>query len=138
MSKVSIGWGKPAVYYRKLTDTSWKKVPDIVESSYQLTPTKGDKKTANVEGGEAEAVRHNANSYELAYALRLAAEREMHIEHTNGIVQDEYAICVVPENANVPGPYIDRSEVSVEDPMNADEGSNWVYTHSCLKPASGG
>lgn len=136
--KLSIGWGKPNIFYRKVSDSFWKKVPDVVEDSYQLTPTKGDKKTANVEGGEAEAVKHKANSYEAAYALRLAAEREMHIDHTNGLVDDEYALCVIPEDANVPGPYIERSEVSVEDPMNAGDGSNWTYTHSCLKPVSGG
>ena len=133
-----IAWGKPGIYIRKVTDPRWIKIPTPVKDSTQLTPTKGDKTEAQVEGGEAEAVRHNANSYELAYALRLAAGRTMPIPHVNGIVSDEYAVVVVPENASVPGPYIERSEVTVEDPINAADGSNWLHTHSCLIPVSGG
>ena len=136
---LTIGWGKPAVYVKNISTTggAWTKLPDAVEDSVQLTPTKGDKVEATIEGGAPEAVKYKRSTYELAYAIRNAAERDMPIEHEDGVVQDEYAVVVVPENAAAPGCYIERSAVSVEDPFNAADGSNWTYTHSALTPSAG-
>lgn len=136
---LTIGWGKPAIYVKKTSGSggTWEKMPDAVEDSVQLTPTKGDKMEATIEGGAPEAVKYKRSTYELAYAIRNAAERDMPIEHEDGVVSDEYAVVVVPENPAAPGCYIERSSVSVEDPFNAADGSNWTYTHSVLTPETG-
>lgn len=136
---LTISWGKPGIYVKNISGSngSWEQVPDAVEDSVQLTPTKGDKVEATIEGGAPEAVKYKRSTYELAYAIRNAAERSMPIEHVDGVVQDEYAVVVVPENPAAPGCYIERSAVSVEDPFNAADGSNWTYTHSALTPSSG-
>lgn len=136
---LTIGWGKPTLYVKDISTSggTWTKLPDAVEDSVQLTPTKGDKVEATIEGGAPEAVKNKRSKYELAYAIRNAAERDMPIEHEDGVVQNEYAVVLVPENAKAPGCYIERSAVSVEDPFNAADGSNWIYTHSVLTPSSG-
>lgn len=136
---LTIGWGKPTIYVKDISTSggTWTKLPDAVEDSVQLTPTKGDKVEATIEGGAPEAVKYKRSTYELAYGIRNAAERDMPIEHEDGVVQNEYAVVVVPENPKAPGCYIERSAVSVEDPFNAADGSNWIYTHSVLTPTSG-
>lgn len=135
-----IGWGNPSIYYMDLDAVTpvWKKMPNCVEDSVQLTPTRGDKLEARIEGGAPEAVKYQQSAYELAYAVRVAKERAaMPIEHVDGNVAHEYAIVVVPEDPTVPGFYIERSAVSVEDPFNANDGSNWTYHHDVLTPSSG-
>lgn len=135
---LTIAWGKPSIYVKNITSSgSWEKLPDAVEDSVQLTPTKGDKLEATIEGGAPEAVKYKKSTYEFAYGIRSAAERDMPIEHEDGVVSDEYAVVLVPDNPASPGFYIERSAVSVEDPFNASDGSNWTYTHTALTPESG-
>lgn len=132
-------WGKPDIYIKNLdADTpAWKKIDTPVEDSTQLTPTKGDVLEAKIEGGEVEASKQKANSYELAYAIRYLAGRTMPMEHTNGVVNGHYAVALIPEDPTAPGFCIQNSTVSAEDPYNCADGTNWTYTHKVLKPASG-
>lgn len=136
-SKKTIGWGKPAVYYRKTSEVNFKKAPDIAEGTTQLNTTQGDKLEARVEGGDAEAVKYKSGTSELVYGYRVAAETTRHIPHTNGVVADEYVVVVVPENAAAPGLYIEHSAVTVEDSFSADDGFIVTYTHTALAATSG-
>ena len=64
-----LSWGKPTIEFGKCgangaAPTTWTKLAyDPVESSTKLTPTKGEKKEAKVEGGENEAVKYARNTY---------------------------------------------------------------------------
>lgn len=137
---MAIGWGKPTIFIKNLSkeNAKWFKVPTPTQDSVQLTPTKGDKKEAKLEGGDNEDVKYGKNNYELSYQIRLATGKKMPIQHDEGIVEDEYAVAVQPENPEVPSGFIiDKSRVSVEDPFSSDEGGEWTFTHDALKPEKG-
>lgn len=136
---MAIGWGKPRIFIKNLSDTGgkWIEIPTPTEGSVQLTPTKGDRKEAKLEGGDNEDVKFGKNNYEFVYQIRIADNKTMPIQHDEGIVLDEYAVALQPENPNVPGFIIDKSRVSVEDPWSSEEGGEWTYTHDALKPDKG-
>lgn len=137
----TIGWGKPKYLLVKDLDATtpkWVKVPTPVENSTQLTPTKGSKQEAKIEGGENEDVRYGANNYALAYQVRRAKNKTMPIKHVDGVVAHNYAAIVVPEDDSVPSAcYIAKSAVSVEDAFSTQEGGTDLYTHDVTKPDDG-
>lgn len=134
-----LAWGKPRIFVKDLDEASakWKEVPTPVENSTQLTPTKGDKKEAKLEGGENEDVRYSKNTYALAYQIRVAKGKIMPFEHDDGIIAHNFAVAVQPEDPTVPGIMIDKSTVSAEDNFTTEEGGSITYTHDALKPAEG-
>lgn len=135
-----IGWGKPRIFIKDLDAApaaSWEEVPTPVENSTQLTPTKGDKVEAKLEGGANEDVRYAKNTYALAYRIRFAKGKVMPFEHNDGIVEHNYAVAVQPEDPAVPGIMIDKSVVSTEDGFSTEEGGYITYTHDALQPTTG-
>lgn len=65
---MELSWGKCTIKIGKLQSSgeapsSWIDIPTPVENSTKLTPTKGAKKEAKIEGGENEAVKYAANTY---------------------------------------------------------------------------
>lgn len=137
----TIGWGKPRIFIKDLDSEpagTWKEVPTPVENSTQLTPTKGDKQEAKLEGGANEDVRYAKNTYALAYQIRIAKGKTMPFEHDDGIVAHQYAVAVQPEDPLVPGIMIDKSTVSAEDNFTTEEGGSITYTHDALQPETGG
>lgn len=136
---MAIGWGKPRIMIKELgnPNAKWMEVPTPVEDSVQLTPTKGDKKEAKLEGGDNEDVKYGKNNYELLYGIRVADNKTMPIKHDEGYVAAEYSVALQPENPKVSGFIIDRSAVSVEDPFTTSEGGVWTYAHDALKPEKG-
>lgn len=134
-----IGWGLCTVIIRDLdtADAPWLVLPTPKEDSTQLTPTKGDKKEATVEGGEAEDVIYGKNKYVLAYTIRRNTTRKKPMHDEDGVIEHRYAVFVQPNNPNVPGPKIDLSVASLEDPFDTTDGGQLTYNHDALKPASG-
>lgn len=134
-----IGWGKCSIIVKDLDaeNSKWIKLPTPKEDSTQLTPTKGEKKEATTEGGENEDVKYGKNKYELAYTIRRNTERKKPFTDVDGVVAHRYAVFVQPENINVPGPKLDLTVVTLEDPFDTTDGGQLTYTHDALKPASG-
>lgn len=138
-----LSWGKPTIEFGKCgvngaNPTVWTKLPyDPVENSTKLTPTKGEKKEAKVEGGENEAVKYSKNTYLFEFEIRAALGRAKPIEDQDGVVDGEYAFRVTPEDPACEGFLIERSTVSVEDTFDTAEGKKWKYSADVLKPASG-
>ena len=136
----NIGWGKAGIYLCDLDveNSEWIQAPTPVENSINLTPTKGSKQEAKLEGGENEDVRYGANNYALAYQIRRAKNKEMPIKHIDGIVAHNYGVIVVPADDKVPSAcYIERSVVSVEDAFSTQEGGTDLYTLDAVKPDDG-
>lgn len=131
-----VGWGKPDTYVKDLEaeNPEWILTPPAVENSTQLTPTKGTKKEATIEGGDNEDVLYGANNYALAYQIRRTSNKEMPIRHDDGVVDHHYAVVVIPRNRTAPGPYIAESAVSVEDAFSTEEGGTDLYTHDAVLP----
>lgn len=133
----TIGWGKPGIYIRKVADKLFKKVADAVEGTAQLTFSDGDKMEARVEGGQVEAVKYKAGSYEFEYGIREAAETVQLIDHVDGVVEDAYVVAVIPENPAAPGIFIECSEVTVSTNYTAEDGMTTTYKHAAMKAANG-
>ena len=132
-------WGKPKLFIKDLgtLGAKWKKLPTPVENSTQLTPQKGEKMEAPIEGGENEAVKYKRSKYELAYGIRMAKNRKPPVPATDGVVKNEYAVLLQPEDPSTNGFYIERTAVSYEDPFNAADGGIWNVLHDALSPESG-
>ena len=134
-----IGWGMCTVIIKDLdvAGAKWLVLATPKENSTTLTPTKGDKKEATIEGGENEDVKYGKNKYALVYTIRRNTDRKKPMKDVDGIVEHRYAVFVQPENYKVPGPKIDLSVVSLEDPFDTTDGGQLTYTHDALKPTSG-
>lgn len=138
-----LSWGKPTIEFGKCgvdgaAPTKWEKLAyDPVENSTKLTPTKGTKKEAKVEGGENEAVKYGKNTYAFEFEVRSAKGRTKPIPDEDGVVEGEYAFRLTPEDKECEGFLIERSVVSVEDTFDTENGKKWKYTVDVLKPATG-
>lgn len=138
-----LSWGKPTIEFGECgangaAPATWKKLAyDPVENSTKLTPTKGEKKEAKVEGGENEAVKYAKNTFVFEFEVRAAKGRTKPIEDSDGVVDGEYAVRLTPEDTTVEGILIDKATVSVEETFDTAEGKKWKYTFDVLKPASG-
>lgn len=138
MEQLILSWGRCSIYTKKAGETTWELEATPVEDSTQLTPTAQDAIEAPVEGGELEARRAKANKYELVYQLRVAPGRSENITHVNGVVSDEYAVAVVPEDSTAKGIMMDRASVNVLDNQySASAGLVDEYHFNGLKPTSG-
>lgn len=138
-----LSWGKPKIEFGKCgingaNPSVWTVLPyDPVENSTKLTPTKGEKKEAKVEGGENEAVKYAKNTYAFEFEVRSALGRSKPIEDSDGVIEGEYAFRITPEDAACEGILIDRSVVSMEETFDTAEGKKWKYTVDVLKPTTG-
>lgn len=139
---MELSWGKPTIKIGKLGDggkapSSWIDIPTPVENSTKLTPTKGAKKEAKIEGGENEAVKYAANTYTFEFEIRAGKGRAKPVEDVDGVISGEYAVKLQPEDPTVEGIVIDRSTMSMEETFDTDNGKKWKYTFDVLKPAIG-
>ena len=134
---ITIGWGKPKIEVKKAGESTWEEFATPVEDTTQLETTQGDKLEATVEGGENEAVKYKANTYQLTFNVRQAPERTDPIADVDGVVADEYAVRVTPENATAIGITIDRAAVNVQTTFSSADGLVKVYTFDVLKPTTG-
>lgn len=139
---MELSWGKPVIKIGKLGDggkapISWIDIPTPVENSTKLTPTKGAKKEAKIEGGENEAVKYAANTYTFEFELRAGKGRAKPVEDIDGIISGEYAVKLQPEDPTVEGIVIDRSVMSMEETFDTENGKKWKYTFDVLKPSTG-
>nr|DAO60044.1 MAG TPA: hypothetical protein [Bacteriophage sp.] len=139
---MELSWGKPTIKIGKLGDggkapSSWIDIPTPVENSTKLTPTKGTKREAKIEGGENEAVKYTANTYTFEFELRAGKGRAKPVDDVDGIISGEYAVRLQPEDPTVEGIVIDRSTMSMEETFDTENGKKWKYTFDVLKPATG-
>jgi hypothetical protein len=136
-----LSWGKPKLVARKITGKntygSFINFYTPVESSTQLTTTKGTKTEAKIEGGENEAVRYARSTYALAFTIRGAKDRKKPIADSDGLVTGEYQLFLAAEDETCPGLVMLRATVSVEEAYTAADGITWIYTFDAVKPTDG-
>lgn len=135
-------WGKPTIEIGLIgangaAPTDWIKLDIPVENSTKLTSAKGDKKEAKEEGGGVVAVRYGENNYTLEFELYAKGDNEKPIPEVNGVITQEYAVRITPENASLPGKQLDLVHFSIEDTFDAENGEKWKYTGDVLKPTLG-
>ena len=59
------------------------------------------------------------------------------IEDEDGVVVDNYAVRLTPEDETLEGFIIEKSSVSVEKNWSSEDGETLKYTFEALKPATG-
>lgn len=142
---MELAWGKNRHWLNKLTNgepsETYIEIPTPADGTFQLNPTKGDKKEAIIEGGDVEAVKYNKNKHAVEFEIRQGNEdgtpRKKPIEDEDGVIPGEYRYINQPENPDVEGIVIDRCVVSCEDSLNMTDGGRWKYTIDALKPKTG-
>lgn len=137
-------WGKPKLEIIKLVDgeipsssPQWTELDNPVQDSTQLNTTEGDTTDANGEGGELVDSYVRASTYQLVFQLFNKRDAEKPIEDSDGVILDEYAIRLTPEDDTLPGFMLPRCRVSVIDTYTAADGERWQYTFRALKPKTG-
>ena len=138
-----ITWGKPKIEIAKYEDGAlpqspvWKEIPTPKENTTTLTSEKGDKKEAKVEGGELVDVKVGKNKYTFEFELYKTRGMVLPIEDEDGVVVDNYAVRLTPEDETLEGFIIEKSSVSVEKNWSSEDGETLKYTFEALKPATG-
>jgi len=138
---MKLSWGKPIIEVAKIASGvigTYQAVPTPVEDSSKLTPTAGGKQDAPVEGGDLEDVKYGKNQYAFEFEVRKAKDRDMPIAHNDGVILDEYAFRLTPEDPSVPGFQFPRGRFHVEDSWDAKNGEKWKYILDALIPYDGG
>jgi hypothetical protein len=161
----TISWGKPKIFvapsgakvYKSngtlpstydATNTPWQLLQTPVEDSTQLSGTQGDKTEAKIEGGEAEATKYNAATFELAMNVRMALDTGNAYRYLpdclyekiggtgtnannpdhNKFVTTNVAILLIPEAEDAPGFYCPDASVSIMETYTAADGAMWEIT----------
>ncbi|MEG1289749.1 MAG: BACON domain-containing protein [Bacteroidales bacterium] len=138
-----LSWGKPTVEFTKSNDgapatgATWAQFSDIKENTSKLTPTKGNKTEATVEGGDVVDSRSSKNKYAFECEVFVKKGDTRPIEDEDGVVTDNYAMRLTPEDAATEGFAIDNSTVSVGESWTSADGKMLKYTFDALKPKTG-
>ncbi len=130
-----LAWGKPVIEIAPITDGTigtYVELDTPVENTSKLTTTKGTKLEAKQEGGEVVDAKYQANSYSFECELFAKNGSSKPISDTNGVVASAYAIRLTPEDSSLTGWIMYKTNVSVEDTWDAQNGGKWKYTFEGL------
>ena len=135
-------WGKPKIEIGVLgvggiAPTIWTLLDNPVENTAKLNAEAGDKKEAKGEGGDLVDTRTGKNKYTFEYELFAKKGLSKPIEDDDGVVLDNYAIRLTPEDPTLGGFILDKTSVSVVETWDSENGSKWKYTHNALTPKEG-
>lgn len=144
-----ISWGKPTIYVapsgKKPGDNEFAflKLSTPVEDSTELTGNQGDKTEATIEGGEAEATKFKAATFELAMKVRMALDTgdvyrylpdvfykvgDHNTPNHNEYTANNIAVVLIPEDEKAPGFFCPDCSVSIMETYTAADGAMWEIT----------
>ncbi len=138
-----LSWGKPTLEIVKLVDgeipasPTWVQLDVPVENSTKMNVEKGERKEAKEEGGGIVAVKIGKNKYSLEFELYAKGGATKPILDDDGVILDNYAIRLTPENTAMDGFLMENTSVSVEDTWDSENGGKWKYTFQGLQPKDG-
>lgn len=140
-----LSWGKPTVEFTKSVNgapatepsASWTAFPEIKEDTAKLTTTEGTKKEATEEGGDVVDTRRGKNKYVFELEIFVKKGDEKPIEDEDGVIVDNYAVRLTPEDEECEGFLIENATVSVTESWSSADGKLWKYTFDAKKPKTG-
>lgn len=138
-----LSWGKCKIETTTSTNGapassgSWTAIDTPKEDTTKITPTAGTEKTATEEGGELVDVRYGKNTYTLEFDLFVKKGIERPFKDNDGLISDEYAFRIIPEDETCEGAQIDRAVVRCDESYSTADGKLLHYVARCLKPATG-
>lgn len=135
-----LNWGEPTIEFAKLTSDSpgeFTSFGEIVQGTTALETTEGDETEALDEGGAVVDSRKDKNRYSLTFTLFVKRGDTRPIDDNDGVITDNYAVRLTPEDDTLPGFIMDKCSVSVVETWTAADGSRLTYTFRGLKPKTG-
>lgn len=147
MAKIT--WGKPGIFITKLGPTEthpsnsavWTDISNnykVKEGSTQLSTTAGDKTEAKEEGGAVVDTKHGKATYSLSFVIyHYGSTFEKPIPDNDGVILDNYALRLIPEDSTLPGFIFENASVSSSDNFTAADGTITTYTFDALVPTTG-
>lgn len=140
-----LSWGKPKVEFTKSVNgevptspaPTWTEFPEIKEDTAKLTTTEGTKKEATEEGGDVVDTRKGKNKYSFELEIFVKKGDEKPIDDEDGVILDNYAVRLTPEDEECEGFLIENATVSVTESWSSADGKLWKYTFDAKKPKTG-
>ena len=139
----TINWGAPQLEICKLengvlpSSPSWIKLDTPAEGTVSLETTEGEKTEALDEAGAVVDTRKKKNKFSLKFSLFEKKGKEKPIEDEDGLITDNYAIRLTPEDKTTYGFILKKCAVSFQYTFSAADGGRWVYTFDALVPEEG-
>ncbi len=140
-----ISWGKPTILVGAANPTTgatsyvFYKLSTPAEDTTNLTATQGDKTEAKIEGGEAEATKYKAATFELTMNVRMAKNRVLPTPMLSGSAYaSSVSIALIPEDATAPGFFCPDCSLSVIESYTSADGAMWEITLNPNVPSGGG
>ena len=137
-------WGKPKVEVCKLEDgvipasPQWKEIKPIQAESTQLESAEGDELKALEEGGALIDIRRNKPTYTLTLSQYLLKGAEQVIPDDDGLILDNYAVRVTPEDPTNDGFIMKNAMVSLARSFSSTDSYLLTWTFTALSPKDGG
>lgn len=138
-----LSWGGPLVEFAKLADgklpeeAKWDKMPEIKQGTAQLTTEAGEKTEALDEFGNVVDTRTAKSKYTFECQIFVKKGDKRPIEDEDGVIIDNYAVRVTPEDPTTEGFIMGNTSVSVEETWSSADGKLLKYTFAGLKPETG-
>lgn len=139
----TLAWGKPLIEICKLENgelpasPDWTAMPEIVDGTAKVNTEQGEKKEALAEGGEVVDVRYSKSKYSLEFELFVKKGDAKPIEDEDGVIIDNYAVRLTPEDDTCEGSLLDKTSVTVVETWTSADGKRWKYVFDGLKPKTG-
>lgn len=139
-----INWGKPKLEICKLVNgeipaasPQWTRIDTPVDGTTTLEMEEGDKTEALEEGGGVVDTYIKKGRISLTFELYEKKGSEKPIEDDDGIIADNYAIRLTPEDTACNGYILKKCAVSFRQSFTAADGGRWIYTFDALTPSTG-
>ena len=135
-----LAWGKPTIEYIKLVkdtipESGWQEMPNPKQDSFAMNTQDGEVKQAFGEGGILVDEIRSAATTTIEFDIFAAGVGfEMPIPAENGLISDNYAIRVTPQDSKLTGIIFKRASVAVSTSWTAEDGILHHYTFTALQP----
>lgn len=140
-----LNWGKPTIQVKKYvggvldpSESDWITLPTPVQGTTVMDTTEGDTVQALEEGGGV--VESYTNKSQFSFTLELFEKKneQQPIPDNDGVVVDNYALRLIPEDPENHGYLLLKTTVSFRHTWNSTDGGRWIYTFTALVPDDGG
>lgn len=133
-------WGQPKVEIVKCTTENipgddWADIAGAIkQGTATLSTEAGERTEALDEGGAVVDVRVAKNKYTFTFTMFGQRGVEKPIPDDNGLISDNYAVRLTPEDSTLPGFIINCASVTLLESWTSADGTLWEYSFSALMP----
>ena len=137
-----LNWGAPKIEFavsnngKPAADANWTQFGDIVKGTTTLTTSQGDKTEAKNEAGEPVDTLYQKSTFSLSFELFKKKGDTKPIEDEDGVIKQNYAVRLTPEDPTCEGFIMYNASVTLEETWSSADGTHWKYTFDALKPAT--